>query len=313
MKWSELVSKWNNYFFKDAPVDGICIFRILFGTIILSTFFQDALFYRDLWGPEAIVGLESSMKSYPFAVLNIFQYLPQTEIMYLAMILIQIISLCFFIFGYKTRTMAILSFVLLVSFHQRNINLLSSADLLIRIIFMYLIMAPCGNKYSLDAIFARKKGNPLAQNHAPWIHRIIQIQIAVVYVSTVIAKSKGHTWVDGSAVYYATRLVDFERFPVPFVLDNMFLLKMMTWSTLVLELALGTLIFIKEFRMPLIILGIGFHLGIEYMMAIPTFEWLMIICLIGMIQVEEYPKYIEYTRALFISLKQSFEKSKLNN
>lgn len=309
MSWNRIKELWNNYFFKPAPVDGICLFRILFGILVLSAFFQDALFYKDLWGPQAVQSLSTSLKNYPFPILNIFQYFPQSEGLYLGAIILLISSLMFFIVGYKTKTMSLISFVLLVSFQQRNINMLSSADLLIRITMLYMIFAPAGNKFSLDALFAKKKGEEINDFHSPWVHRLLQIQIAVVYVSTVIAKSKGHTWIDGSAVYYATRLVDFERFPVPFILDNVFMLKMATWSTLVIELALGTVIFIKELRVPLIIIGIGFHLGIEYMMGIPTFEWLMIICLIGMARVEDYPQLIENTKALLISLKQSFEKN----
>lgn len=293
MSINDIKNAWNNYFFAPKPVDGICLFRILLGLLIFVVFMQDAFFYQDIWATNAIQSLDTSLRNYSFPILNIFQYLPNQDWVYQVCITLLFISLTGFILGLKTKTMAFISFILLVSFNQRNINILSSADLLIRIILMYFVFAPAGNKYSLDAYFAKRKGKELPQNASPWVHRILQIQIAVVYVSTVIAKSQGHTWVDGSAVYYATRLTDFERFVVPFFLDYFWSVKLMTWSTLILEFSLGSLIFIKELRKPLIISGIFFHLGIEYMMAIPTFEWLMIICLIGMFQIDEYPALIE--------------------
>jgi hypothetical protein len=166
--------------------------------------------------------------------------------------------------------------------------MLSSSDLLIRIMFMYMIFAPSGNAYSIDSIIAKFKGKALPRDHAGWVHRLVQIQIAVCYVSTVIAKAKGETWLDGSAVYYATRLDDLTRFSVPFILDWKWSLMLITWSSLVIEFSLGTLIFIDELRKPLIVLGILFHLGIEYMMSIPTFEWLMIISLLAMFKFEDY-------------------------
>tara|TARA_B100001971_G_C18268010_1_gene596232 strand:+ start:70654 stop:71589 length:936 start_codon:yes stop_codon:yes gene_type:complete len=309
LKLNDLKNAWNNYFFQEKPVDGICILRIFFGLLVFSTFFQDAIFYKDIWSTSAIQTLEISLRNYSFPILNIFQYLPNEDWVVKLSIIIMFIALFSFILGLKTKTSALICFILLVSFNQRNINMLSSADLLIRIILMYFVFAPSGNKYSLDAYFARKKGRELASMASPWIHRILQIQIAVVYVSTVIAKSKGHTWVDGSAVYYATRLTDFERFPVPIFLDYMWSIKLMTWSTLVLEFALGSLIFIDELRKPLIILGIFFHLGIEYMMAIPTFEWLMIVCLIGMFKIEEYPVIINKIKERFIFYKFGNETS----
>jgi hypothetical protein len=312
MKANKLANACNDYFFKERPLDGICIFRIFFGLLVLSTFFQDALFYHDFWGPNAIQSLATSMQNYRFPILNIFQYFnPLTDNTVLFFIISLITSLVLFTVGFKTRTMALISFVLLVSFNQRTINMLSSADLLIRIILLLMIFAPSGNMYSLDAKFAKLKGAPLPTMGASWVHRLIQIQIAVVYVSTVIAKSHGETWLDGSAIYYATRLEDFIRFPVPLILDWMWTIKIMTWSTLILEMALGTLIFLDEFRRPLILIGIIFHLGIEYMMSIPTFEWLMIVCLIGMFKVDDYPKIIhEEVKPLWLNLKSKFNSVK---
>jgi len=201
---------------------------------------------------------------------------------------VQFVALISFIIGYKTKVASLIGFILLVSFQQRTINMLSSADLLTRILFMYMIFAPSGNAYSVDSLIAKLKGQPLKRDVNAWVHRLIQIQIAVVYISTVIAKAKGETWLDGSAVYYATRLVDLTRFPTPFILDQKWSIMLITWGTLVTEFALGTLIFIDEIRKPLIIIGVFFHLGIEYMMSIPTFEWLMIVGLMAMFKIEDY-------------------------
>jgi hypothetical protein len=236
------------------------------------------------------------MENYSFPVLNLFQYMNLTEGLLVIIVGIQMLALLSFTIGFKTKISTIVAFILLVSFNQRNINMLSSADLLLRILFMFMLFAPSGNAYSLDSFLAKLKGKPLKRNHANWVHRLIQIQIAVVYVSTVIAKAKGETWLDGSAVYYATRLVDLTRFPVPFILDWKWSVMLITWTTLIIELALGTIIFIDEWRKPIIIFGIIFHLGIEYMMSIPTFEWLMIVGLIAMFKIEDYRLFDRYLK-----------------
>jgi hypothetical protein len=66
----------------------------------------------------------------------------------------------------------------------------------------------------------------------------------------------------------------------------------MIWMTLLLELALGTLIWFKELIRPLIILGIGFHLSIEYMMSIPFFEIMMILLLVTFVEPVTVKTYI---------------------
>lgn len=299
MTLSNITNIWNKLFFDQRPGEGIAIFRIMLGTLTFFTFFQDVLRLEDFWGPQAIQSVATGMKNYPFPVLNIFQYFKMSYTVLYLLITIQFISLIAFTLGFKTRFFSILSFILLVSFQQRNINMLSSADLLLRILFLLMTFAPSANNFSIDAYLAKRKGKPLKKDVAPWAHRLIQIQIAVVYVSTVIAKSKGITWLDGSAVYYSTRLIDLTRFPVPFLLDWKWFLMLSTWLTLVTELSLGTLIFIKEFKKPLILIGIIFHLGIEYMMSIPTFEILMIIGLLAMFDFEDYRKYTQEIKDKF--------------
>jgi hypothetical protein len=288
MRAKTIYSKWNSFFFKEAPVEGLAIFRILLGLLALTTFLQDSLILNDLWGQMGLQSTETMMKNYSFPILSIFQYLRLTDNLLFALVILQLLALFSFTIGFKTKVANWVAFILMVSFHQRNINILSSADLLMRIMFMLMLFSPSGNAYSLDSIIARLKGAPLKRNHPRWAMRLIQIQIAVVYVSTVLAKAKGITWLDGSAVYYATRLSDLTRFTVPVILDSVFMIKLITWSTLVIELALGTIIFIDEFRKELIIFGIIFHLGIEYMMSIPQFEWLMIVCLLAMFKIEDY-------------------------
>ena len=57
----------------------------------------------------------------------------------------------------------------------------------------------------------------------------------------------------------------------------------LTWSTLAVELALGTLIWIRELRYWVLLAGVGLHLGIELSMNIPMFEWIMIITMLCMV------------------------------
>jgi len=290
---------WFNYFFKKRPVEGIAIFRILIGALAFLTFLQDSLVMNDFWGPDAIQSTQTAAKNFSFPTLNIFQYIQITNTVLYTFVSIQIISLFFFTIGFKTRFFSILVFILMVSFNQRNINMLSSSDLLLRIMFMYLMFSPCGNAYSVDSIIAKYKGSPLKRDHASWVHRLVQIQIAVCYVSTVLMKIKGVTWLDGSAVYYATRLNDLTRFATPFILDWKWSIMLITWSTLLIEFSLGTLIFINKLKKPLIILGITFHLGIEYMMTIPTFEWLMIIGLLAMFKIDSYRVFDKKIRKIY--------------
>lgn len=303
LSYKDLISAWDRFFFDPKPVDSIALFRIFWCSILLFTALVDIRNINDFYGPHALISLNTVKEQFPFTHLNIFHlFKPTYEFVYI-LFSVYILGLILSIFGLYTRASLMIVLVCLVSFHQRNIWLLSSSELLMRLITLLLVCSPCGHAYSVDSLLGRKYVSfKKSREWSPWVLRLIQIQLSVVYIWTVWHKMKGDSWFDGKAVYYATRLESMKNFPVPFLLDSMIILKLMTWGTLIIELALGTLIWFKEFRKPLIITGILFHLGIEYMMSIPFFEIIMILLLLLFITPEEARSYIAKTRTKFAKL-----------
>lgn len=102
---------------------------------------------------------------------------------------------------------------------------------------------------------------------------MIQLQLSLMYVATFLLKLKGAPWLLGSALFYVYHLDEFKRFPIPQWFFQPAVLKFGCWATLVLEFSLGVLIWIKEFRYPLLALGLLFHLWLEYSLNIPLFQW----------------------------------------
>ncbi len=281
----DVVKSWDEFFFRPQPVESIAIFRIFWCTMLLIAALFDFQNIQDFYGPHAILSLSTVKSQFQFFHLNIFQLFNATYDFVYILFGIYIIALFSSVIGFYTRTSMIIAFIAMVSFHQRNIWLLSSSELLMRLTMLLLICSPCGHAYSIDSLLGRNF--PLFKRErlwSPWALRLIQIQLSVVYVWTFLHKLKGDTWFDGTALYYATRLDAMKNLPVPFILDWLPAIKLMTWMTLALELALGTLIWFKEFRRSLIILGFGFHLSIEYMMSIPFFELVMILLLTTFIE-----------------------------
>jgi hypothetical protein len=46
-----------------------------------------------------------------------------------------------------------------------------------------------------------------------------------------------------------------------------------SWFTLLLEFSLGVLIWFRRLRYPLLLIGVLFHLCLEYALNLPMFEW----------------------------------------
>lgn len=296
--YKSILQSWDNFFFAPKPTEGIALFRIVWVSVLSLYFLFDLPNLTDFYGPHALISLEASKDHFRFPHVNIFHWLGNSYNVLYIIIGIYGMALVSSLFGFFTRSSLMIVLICLVSLHQRNIWLLSSSELLIRSITILLLCSPCGRALSLDSYFARKgEGKRLPREWAPWALRLIQIQLSVVYIWTVWHKLKGDTWFDGTALYYATRIEAMTNFPVPFLLDSIWFIKLSTWGTLLVELSLGILIWIKELRRPLIITGLIFHLGIEYMMSIPFFEIVMMALLINFYTPEELKSFVMQIQA----------------
>jgi hypothetical protein len=284
----KILSAWDKFFFEEKPTEGMALFRIIWMSMIFIYFLIDLGNSHDFYGPHALLSQNTVRDQFTFLHANIFNLFRPSYETVNGIMLIYGLSIVASIFGLFTRYSLILTLILMTSLHQRNIWLLSSSEMLMRAVTLMLVVSPCGHSLSVDSLlgryfpdFRKKKMSPI------WALRLIQIQISVVYLWTVWHKLQGETWLNGTAVYYATRLDSMANFTIPVLMDSLIFLKLMTWGTLLVELSLGTLIWFKKFRRPVIVAGILFHLGIEYIMSIPFFELYMIALLINFISPEE--------------------------
>lgn len=182
--------------------------------------------------------------------------------------------------GLFTRISSVALLVGVVSLHHRCPEILHSGDTLIRAMLFFIALAPSGKACSIDRLIALWKGEA-SRDHEQvslWPQKMMQVQLAVVYITTVWHKSFGSTWLDGTANYYPPNLDEFDRFPVPGFFDVQPMLAITTWGALIVELALGTLVFNRQLRKPVLIAGVILHAGIEYRFNIPMFAMIITPC-----------------------------------
>ena len=181
------------------------------------------------------------------------------------------------IIGWRPTVWLVVAFALLVAIQRRNPYITNSGDLVLRDLALLLAFCPTGAALSVDRI--RRDGRRAFFTSAlvaPWGTRLVQLQMMVVYLFAVRSKN-GSSWSDGSAVSTAFRLDDLQRFgPVQILIDNVTVVALITWSTLIVELALGTLLWSKRLRPALIVLGVLLHLTIDASMLVGFFGLAMI-------------------------------------
>ncbi|MEM9745131.1 MAG: HTTM domain-containing protein [Actinomycetota bacterium] len=179
--------------------------------------------------------------------------------------------------GFRPALFAVIAFVLLTLLQRRNPVILNSGDLILRNLTVLLALTPCGAALSIDRL--RRHGRVAlrtAPRVAPWGLRLIQLQVVVVYLFAVWGKS-GASWTSGTAVSTAFRLEDLQRFGAPsFLVESVLIVAALTWGTLVVELALATLLWVRRARPILIVVGVLLHVLIDVFLLVGVFGITMI-------------------------------------
>jgi len=299
MTFRRVLRAWDRFLFRPISPLPIAVYRILFGTLIML----DLLFLlpdlNRFFGDQGVLPMADAVRYFRAPGLNVLAWLPNRPACLYAFFIVSLLAAASLTVGFLTRFSAVVVWICLVTLHRRNPVIVTAGDAILRLAAFYLIFSAAGRALSVDRRLRIRRGlEPRGEPApaAPWAQRLIQIQLAVVYLATVYWKLQGKPWVDGTAVYYVTRLQELHRFPVPFLFDNLWTLKLMTWGTLAVEFAVGALVWFRKLRYPVLLAGVLLHLGLEYSMNIQLFQWIMLSAYVLFIDPCDVRRAIEWTR-----------------
>jgi len=106
-----------------------------------------------------------------------------------------------FLVGYRTRLVGLLSLLLLFSLHARNPAVLNGADRLFRVLLVVGLLAPLGERWSVDALRRRSARSRVASFGTA----AVLLQPVVVLSANAVLKHEGETWYAGDALELALR------------------------------------------------------------------------------------------------------------
>lgn len=268
----DAVRAWRAFWFHTEPGYTLGIVRMAFGVLAFLWSLELGLDLYDKFGVDGIV---PQAPTYPF-LWGLF-YVYQSHQAFLIGWIVLMVASIVMIFGWHSRLAAIVVFVMIMSFERRNPWIFNSGDALIRILSLYLALSPCGAALSLDQ--RRRTGSFWsAQKIKMWSLRLLQVQVSIIYIGTVISKLHGDTWQNGTAVSYSLRLEDMLILPTPhWMTDTPLVANAMTWSTLLVEFAVGVLVWNKRWRTRVLIAGVFLHLTIMLTMVVGFFSIAMFV------------------------------------
>jgi hypothetical protein len=250
-----------------------------------------------LWSDQGVLPLSQLRAVASGLVPTLFYALPRsTAVVYFAYGLLGMHAVLL-LAGYRTRFQAAAVLVWLVSFQNRNPLILNGQDAALRLIGFWLVLLPIGEAWSIDAVAARGKPSGTVRRDA-WPLRLLQVQVALVMLAAGIWKLRGDDWIDGTALYYVTRLDGFwGNLPVPdALLSSAPALRFLTYATLAIELTVPLLIWVPKLRRAALATALGFHLALAYAMNLFLFEWIMILGWCAFLRPEDLAIFARFRR-----------------
>ena len=284
---------------------GLSAFRVVLSFLVL----KNMIFYfpmaEELFGPDAIFPyadykllMESNgvgFLTYPFA----------NEFATKFFIALTGIVAFLFLFAIFRQISGIILFFMLFILKVRNGFILDGSDNVIEVTLPFLVFADSYSyfKYDIPLRILPNVG-ALMNKIAMFISRFaivgLLIQICFVYFFTALAKLQGALWLNGTAIYYTMRVDEFRAtdWNIPLTRNHYFVV-LSTYFTLIWELSFAFLVWFRQTKFILLLLGVILHLGIWIFMRIDNFSWIMIGSYFVFINDSEFLEFREFARKMF--------------
>lgn len=283
MSLVQFVKDLSSYHFFRINTLSLAVFRICVSILILVDVVLRSrnlvFFYTD----EGVAPRSVIATIYPEHIQSIHFLSGEPSIIGLLFV-IQFISGVFLLVGYKTRFNLVLSFILLVSVDIRNPLVTSYADSMFRLVLLWAIFLPLGEKLSIDSILSSAEPRESISNIATVF---ILLQIIFIYFLNGLHKTAFHEdWLSGEVVSSILHYEPISFFLAPYIRELPFIFIQIGEIIWYLLLPLSFLLCIFKGRKRYIFASIFIimHLILGVSVRVGAFSFVAITCVILFIQ-----------------------------
>lgn len=237
---------------------------------------------------------------------------------YRVLVMVHVLLILFFLFGIGKNITAILLF-LSVEVIQRISGglILNGGDSFLKFALLYMIFI---NSY--EYFILKKKGfkRDFRKNH--WLKNVltnvfsksILIHFAIIYFFAGFYKIHADVWFNGVANYYVFQLERFKAGALnDWIVARPALVTLTTYFTIFWEILFPIVLFSKKARNWFLFLGLGFHVGIYFLMMINDFALLFMMSYITFFNDKEVFRFIVRARSIYRKIVKKHGKSRLSS
>jgi hypothetical protein len=270
---------------------GFSLLRIIFAVAMLSVLLPSFADRHYIWGAGSWwLEPEAELRGWwePFRAVFSKEEPVLFDLAYFALIALVLV----FLAGWKTRFVTPVLLLFWVGLSTNSTLVSNGGDILMRIVLLFAIFADLSRHLSVDAWLRRRRGDRprrldgvrarIPSWISPLFHNTALVlccyQILLVYFVSSVLKLGGAEWLEGTALYYALVLNEFQVLPAlseaawqvtPFVM-------LATWFAFAMQLVFPVMLLWRPTRYVAVV-GITLtHLGIAVLLGLWSFSLAMI-------------------------------------
>ena len=278
----DAASAWDRFWFTPAAPHTLAAIRVLGGAMLFYTHLVWSLKLDAFLGADAFVNNETARKlQADWYTWSYLWYIDSPALLW-GLHLGALVVFALFTVGLFTRVMSVLACVITLAYCHRLHGALFGLDQVNAMLATYLMLAPCGEVYSLDRWLRVKRSAgtwlpPRAFISTNIAIRLIQLHMCIIYLFGGISKLRGQMWWDGSAVWGAIANLEYQSIDLTWMANYAWLIAALTHITIFWETFYCFTIWPKWSRPVTLALALGVHGGIALALGMITFGLAMII------------------------------------
>ena len=253
-----LYSKIENLYNKKVSASGLALFRIFYGFVLLFEVMQ--LFY------------------FRHLVFDKIPYFQPSEIDFTIPLILWMVSISCIILGFFTKFSSVVSYLFSIvflstisSYEYHMFYAYMGVNFLLMFVNTYQVFSLDRLRMKLKYSNSRTLYNPARKATVLNYYILILVAIGFVYFDSIFFKSASPIWLKGLGVWLPASLPHFTHINTSCLLNFKWFILFLGYLTFVFETIFIFTFFRKNWRLPLLIVGIGLHLGILICFPIPWF------------------------------------------
>jgi hypothetical protein len=296
----ELWHAWNRFWFTPVDPATLSFIRLLAGGMLFYTHLVWSLDLTGFIGPEGYTpvsllnALEAPIREW--SQWSLFYWIKPTWLLWMVHIFALLIFLMLFV-GLFSRVTSVLGFLLAVSYANRvTPGAFFGLDKTNCMLAMYLMLGPCGARYSIDSLWRLHRGDrsePPDSTSANLALRLLQIHLCIVYLFSGIAKMEGTTWRLGTALWWSAANYEYQSIDLTWLGNWPLLMALLTHVTVFWEMYYCALVWNRFTRPIALWLAVFIHGGIALFMGMMTFGLAMIFANLAFLKPETIRRWVD--------------------